>query len=168
MPHTFRHRLSLAITALAVAAVAHSTAGAQSMPGGFGGERGGHGGRRGGIGPATSPAAGDAAKRFEEMASLKSALAHVDGLSHAQKDSLKHVEATYKADFKQYGVAAKKLFAGAGAAPNPDEYKKLEEGAHTLRADELAAARAVLATDAQRATFDANVAAMREPRRSGA
>ena len=147
---------TLAILSFASAAVARA-----QYPGGAGGGAGRGTPRSPGN---RTPPGPNMAKRFEEMSSLKRALKGVKGLSKAQKDSLKRIESTYKDRFHGYGNAAKKLTEDAGATgsrPSIEEMRKLRDGAETLHERELAEARAVLSTDEQRQTFDANVAAMR-------
>jgi len=137
---------------------------AQGYPGGGGGRPGSGGGPRPAGGRAPAPGT-NMAKRFEEMSSLKRALKGVKGLSKAQKDSLKRIEATYKERFRGYGNAVKKLTESAAAAGTPsniEEMRKLRDGAETLQQRQFAEARAVLSTDEQRAVFDANVATIRE------
>ena len=165
-PHPFR--VATALSALALLVMIASPAHAQGGMGGVGGMGRGGGregeGRRPGMG--RGAAGRDVARRFEEMGSLKDVLKHVDGLGKAQKDSLKRLEKHYTESFEGYGKQAKTMFAAAdsGARPDMEEMRRLRDDALNLRRQELADARAGLATDAQRAAFDANVQRLEEER----
>lgn len=166
-------RLVSPLAALLLALAVSSTAGAQGFPGGGGGMGPGGGGRGGRGGRGGQPPGGmradrgaELAKRLERMASLDDATKGVEGLDRTQKDSLKRIEARYGEHFKGYGREARRLFESASdGPPDTEAMRKLQDGARTLREEELAAARAVLRTDAQRARFDANVAAQQEAER---
>jgi hypothetical protein len=142
---------------------------AQGFPGGGmggGGGRGRGGGGRGGRGGAEAkgqqgPNSGDVAKQMEELASLDRALRDVPNLDGQKKDSLKAIEGTYGRIFKSYAIAARNKVDSAHAAggmPDMDDLRSLRLAADSVRDRELVVARAVLATDEQRARFDQNVA----------
>jgi hypothetical protein len=137
--------------------------------GGMGGGRGRGGGGRGGrSGGETSgprgPSSDDVAKQYEELASLDRALHDVPDLGRQQKDSLKAIEDSYGKIFKSYAIAARTKVDSARAAggmPDVDDMRRLRLDADGVHGRELVAARAVLATDEQRARFDGNVADIR-------
>ena len=116
-------------------------AGAQGGPPGGGPPGGMGGGRR-------SP---------DAMALLEKALAGVDGITALQKDSLDKIEAAYKAKFTTATAAMREAMMSGGGPPDMAAMTKMREGTRAIRAEELAAARAVL-TAAQFAKFDENVA----------
>jgi hypothetical protein len=106
------------------------------------------------------PNSADFAKQFEEMASLKKALDKVPDLSGQQKDSLQKLEHRYGEIFKSYGIAARNKVDSARAndgAFDADAIHTLRQSADSVQGAELALARGVLATDAQRTRFDLNV-----------
>lgn len=149
-----------------------AVAGAQGYPGGgaMGGGRGGPG-APGGHGGRGGPDAAGVEKRFTDLASLKEATRDIDGLSKAQKDSLKRIESHYHNQLAGYGKAARKMVEGAqgdanagasSAPPDMSELRRLQADAMGVRREEFEAARAVLTSDAQRAKFDANLSSMRE------
>jgi hypothetical protein len=147
---------------VAGAAPAAQAQGGMGGMGGMGGRGGGRGGPGGQGGSRVSPVAGEMAKHFEQMASLKPVLkdVKVDG---AAKDSLRNIEKAYKPRFKDYGDHLKKLFEG-DRPPAFEEIRKLHDGARTLQDDEFAAARAVIA-ESERDQFDRNVTALRDEER---
>jgi hypothetical protein len=135
--------------------------------GGFGGPGGGMGGGHGhgNHNMSSNSSAPDVSKHFEEMASLKDALKHVDGLSSDQKQSLQEIEHGYTKSFKALGHEAQDLVDSAHAAqqrPDPVRMDTLRQQAKQFRDDELGAAREILGTDAQRDQFDKNVAQIHE------
>jgi hypothetical protein len=125
-------------------------------PGGMGGGRG-----HGNHGMSSNSSAPDVSKHFEEMASLKDALKHVDGLTGDQKQSLQEIEHGYTKSFKALGHEAQDLVDSAHVAqvrPDPVRMDTLRQQAKQFRTDELGAAREILTTDTQRDQFDKNVA----------
>jgi len=105
------------------------------------------------------------AKHFEELASLKAALKHVDGLTNDQKQSLTDIEHSYSKPFKSLGGQAQQLIDSAHAAherPDRTRMDSLHQQGKQLRDQEVAAAREILGTDTQRDQFDHNVAQLRE------
>jgi hypothetical protein len=155
------------VTIAAHPASAHAQGG---MGGGMGGGFGGPGGMGGGHGHgnhgmSANSSAPDVSKHFEAMASLKDALKHVDGLTGDQKQSLQEIEHGYTKSFKALGKEAQDVVDSAHAAqqrPDPVRMDTLRQQAKQFRDDELAAAREILSTDAQRDQFDKNVAQIRE------
>jgi hypothetical protein len=131
--------------------------------GGMGGGGGGHG--RGGQGMSHTSSAPDVSKHFEELGSLKAALKHIDGLTNDQKQSFSDIEHSYSKPFKSLGAQAQQLVDSAHAAQQrPDRIRmdSLHVQAKQLRDQEVAAAREILSTDAQRTQFDSNIAQIRE------
>ena len=169
MRHSRTIWLAAAPAALALMLLIAPSAGAQGFP--SGGDAPRRGGPRG-AGPVGGPPAGasrdpgaEVARRFEQMASLKAALRHVDDLTDAQKDSLERIEDVVREELQDYGKAARSIVEAATARNAPPDtalMRGITDGARKVRDRELAAARTVLATDAQRAAFDANVATLRE------
>jgi hypothetical protein len=147
-------------TIVALPLIASAQGGMGGMgPGGMGGHgRGGHGMPRGSSAP-------DAAKHFEELASLKAALKHVDGLTKDQKQSFDDIEHSYSKPFKSLGGQAQQLIDSAHAAherPDRTRMDSLRQQAKHLRDQEVAAAREILSTDPQRDQFDRNIAQLLE------
>jgi hypothetical protein len=170
---SYTHRpggdLRVAVTAGLVAfvtlAVLPVIAVAQGGMGGMGGAGGGMGGRgRGGQGMSHNSSAPDVSKHFEELASLKAALKHVDGLTNDQKQSFTDIEHSYSKPFKSLGAQAQQLVDSAHAAherPDRTRMDSLHQQAKQLRDQEVAAAREILSTDPQRDQFDRNLAELR-------
>jgi len=148
-----------AVVALAaVPRPAVAQGGAMGPPG-----MGGHG--RGEFGQQPNAPAPNVSKHFEEMASLKEVLKHVDGLNKDQKDAFGQIERGYTKSFKPLGEAAQQVLDNAHAAherPDPQRMDSLRTQAKQLRTDELAAARDILTTDPQRTQFDQNVAQVQQ------
>jgi hypothetical protein len=157
--------MTCVVVAAVAAAVVPNSASAQYGGRGGRGGGGGRGGRSGGEaqGP-RGPSSGDLAKPYEEMASLDRALNDVPDLGRQQRDSLKAIEDTYGRIFKSYAIAARNKVDSARAAggmPDMEDMRRLRLDADGVHARELAAARAVLTTDEQRARFDGNVSDIR-------
>jgi hypothetical protein len=147
----------IATAALPVGAVAQG--GAMGPPG-----MGGHGGR-GEFGKQPNAPAPNVSKHFEEMASLKEVLKHVDGLNKDQKDAFGEIERGYTKSFKPLGQEAQQVVDSAHAAhdrPDPERMDSLRKAAKQLRDDELTATRQILTTDPQRNQFDQNVAQIQQ------
>lgn len=156
-----------ALAALPVLALAQGGMGGGGMGGGGFGGPGGMGGRHGhgNHNMSSSSSAPDVSKHFEELASLKDALKHVDGLSGDQKQSLQEIEHGYTKSFKALGQQAQQVVDSAHAAqtrPDPVRMDTLRQQAKQFRDDELGAARQILTTDPQRDQFDKNVAQIHE------
>ena len=116
-------------------------------------------------------------RRFAALAELKPVLKNVKGLDKAQKDSIARIEKRYREILRGYGAAIGRAMdqrrapdatrpnaAGGAELPDParDAVQRLMDDAQKLLVEEAVAVRAVLNTDAQRATFDANLEANRE------
>lgn len=149
---------ALATAALTTRAEAQRGGGGGS--GGFGG--GGFGGRRG---AAEGQRSGDdmgrrIEKRYEEMGELKPVLKNVS-VEKSAKDSIGHIEKTYKERLHDYGKSARKMMEAArengGGAPDMTAFRRLRVDAQGLQDEEYAEVRKLLAED-QRAAFDRNVA----------
>ncbi len=96
------------------------------------------------------------AKQFEEMAATKPVLEGVR-IEKSARDSVAHIETSYRYAFRSYGRAMQKLLDGA---PDATAISQLRDDASKLQDREYATLRDLIATD-QRARFDQNVAAMR-------
>ncbi len=95
------------------------------------------------------------------MALLERPLTGVDALTAAQKDTLARIETTYKAKFTTASTAMREAMMAArqsGGPPDMAAMMKMRDGMTAMRAEELAAARAVL-TATQHPKFDENVKA---------
>jgi hypothetical protein len=152
----------LALASIALPVIATAQGGGM---GGFGSPGGMPGRGRGGFGKSHNSSAPDVAKHFEEMASLKAALKHVDGLTNDQKLSVADIERGYGKSFKELGHEAQQLVdSGHAAHGSPDRARmdSLRQKAKRQRDEELAAARNILSTDPQRDQFDRNLAQLRE------
>ena len=163
----FRHALgSISLIAAVVMLVPVSRAAAQRGGGGAGGDAGFGGGRGAQRAPRPEASPEDMARRFErqfeEMASLKPVLKDVK-LEKPAKDSIGHIEKTYKEHLRDYGKSVGKLLETArasGAPPEPGAMRRLRADAVGLQDAEFAEVRTLLADD-QRATFDKNIVDMR-------
>jgi len=110
------------------------------------------------------PGASDAAREMERRGSLDDAMRKVPELTSAQKDSVRALEKMFGASFKSYAALLKATLDAprpAGAGPDLRAHGLLRMSADSTRNAELAAARALLTTDAQREVFDRNVAELR-------
>ena len=136
---------------------------------------GGHGGHGHGSEMGSNSSAPNVSKHFEDLASLKDAVKHIDGLTKDQKDAFPEIERGYSKLFKPLGAQAQQIVDSAHAAhERPDRHRmdSLHAQAKDLRDREFAAARNILTTDTQRDQFDRNVAQIHEDeanlaRRSG-
>lgn len=127
-------------------------------PGGGGG-MGGHGHK--GMNSSNNASAPNVSKHFEDLASLKDALKHVDGLTKDQKDAFPEIERGYLKLLKPLGQEAQQIVDSAHTAhdrPDRQRMDSLRRAGKDLRDREFAAARNILATDPQRDQFDRNVA----------
>jgi hypothetical protein len=150
---------SVSIAAAPSLATAQGGMGGGMGGGGMGGGgMGGHGHR--GQGPSSNSTPPDVSKHFEELASLKPVLKHVDGLTNDQKQGFSDIEHSYNKPFKALGSQAQQVVDSAHAAqvrPDRVQMDSLHQKAKQLRDQEFAAARALLSTDPQRDQFDHNV-----------
>ena len=102
------------------------------------------------------------AKQFEDMAATKPVLKDVR-VEKGAKDSVAHIETSYRYAFRSYGRAMQKLLDDARAqneAPDATAITQLRDDARKLQDREYSALRDLIATD-QRAKFDQNVATAR-------
>jgi hypothetical protein len=152
----------LASAILILPASAH----AQRRGGGMGGgSRGPMGGQHGIGDQAQGPSSAEMEHRMEERASLGDAIHKVPDLTGTQKDSIKALEKKYEEVFKSYGIAIRSEIdsaRSAGGQPDVRSMAMLRMTADSTRDVEVAAARAVLTSDAQRTKFDQNLAEIRE------
>ena len=150
---------------LAACFAAPLTAHAQRRGGGGAGNGGPLGGPPG-IGDAQGgPSSADIERRMTERASLGDAVHKIPDFTNAEKDSVKALENWYHDVFRSYGVAARAQMDSArasGSMPDMRAMGMIREEADSTRAAELAAARKILTTDAQRAKFDQNVKEIEE------
>ena len=153
----------LASPVLAATLSAQGGMGGGGMGGGFG-SPGGMGGRgHRGFGQSNSSAP-NVSKHFEDLASLKDALKHVDGLNKDQKSGFEDIEHSYQPRFKSMGHDAQQIVDSAHTAHERPDHQRLDSlrlQAKRLRDEELGAARALLSTSPQRDRFDSNVAQIR-------
>jgi hypothetical protein len=162
--------------AAAVATAAPATR-AEAQRGGGGGSGGfGGGGFRGRRGAPEGQRSGDdmgrrIEKRYEDMADLKPVLKNVS-VAKSTKDSIGHIEKTYKERLHDYGKRARKMMEAAredrGSA-DMSAFRRLRVDAQGVQDEEYAEVRKLLAED-QRAAFDRNIADHRaaEEKRVGA
>jgi hypothetical protein len=132
---------------------------------GGGGSRGPLGGQPGIGDLQQGPSSAEMEHRMEERASLGDAVHKVPDLTDAQKDSIKKIERHYGDVFKSYGIAVRAQMdsaRNAGGQPDFRAMSMLRMTADSTRDVEVAAARALLTSDAQRAKFDQNLAEIRE------
>jgi len=103
----------------------------------------------------------EAVREMERRGSLDDAMRKIPDVTGAQKDSIKALEKRYGQSFKAYAVLLKTTLDAprpAGTRPDVRTLGLLRLTADSTRTAELAAARALLTTDAQRDVFDRNVA----------
>ena len=98
------------------------------------------------------------ANRFERMAELRPALQRLD-LSQEQRDSLGRIELSFGNRLQEIARTVRAFYANG--RPPVDSLRTLQRNAAAVRDDEWATARAYL-PETMRATFDANVARIRE------
>ena len=111
------------------------------------------------------PSSADMERRMQERASLGDAVHKVPDLTDAQKDSIKALEKQYGEVFKSYGIAMRSQMDSARSAGGQPDFRAmamLRMTADSTRDAEVAAARAVLTSDAQRTKFDQNLAEIKE------
>jgi hypothetical protein len=136
--------------------------------GGMGGGSMGRGplGGQPGIGDQQQgPSSAEMERRMEERASLGDAVHKVPDLTDAQKDSIKALERKYGEVFKSYGIAVRSQMdsaRNAGGQPDFHSMALLRMTADSTRDVEVAAARALLTSDAQRTKFDQNLVEIKE------
>ena len=102
---------------------------------------------------------------MEERASLGDAVHKLPDFTDAEKDSIRKIEKHYGEVFKSYGIALRSQMDSARAAGGQPDYRSmaiLRMTADSTRDAEVAAARALLTSDAQRTRFDQNLAEIRE------
>ena len=102
------------------------------------------------------------AKQFEEMAATKPLLKDLR-VEKGIRDSVAHIETSYRYAFRSYGRAMQKLLDDArtqNEAPDATAITQLRDDARKLQDREYGALRDLIAPD-QRAKFDQNVAAVR-------
>jgi hypothetical protein len=133
---------------------------------GGGGGAGGPLGGPPGIGDAQAgPSSADMERRITERASLGDAVHKIPDFTDAEKDSVKALEKWYHDVFRSYGIAMRAQMDSARASeamPDMRAMGVIREEVDSTRAAELAAARKILTSDAQRAKFDQNVAEITE------
>lgn len=101
---------------------------------------------------------------MEERASLGDAVHKVPDLTNAQKDSIKALEKRYGEVFKSYGIAVRSEMDSARSAGGQPDFRAMSMmrmTADSTRDAEVAAARALLTSDAQRTKFDENLVEIR-------
>lgn len=156
-------RIALAAAVVALLPLSH----ADAQRGGGGGARGGSdagfGGGRGALRQRPESGPEDMAQRFqrqfEDMAELKPVLKDIK-LEKPAKDSINHLEKTYKERLRDYGKSAGKMLEAAraaGATPEPGAMGRLRTDARGMQEEEYGEVRKLL-TEEQRATFEKNVA----------
>ena len=151
----------LASALLVLPASAH----AQRRGGMGGGTRGPLGGQPGIGDQQQGPSSAEMEKRMEERASLGDAVHKVPDLTGAQKDSIKALEKKYGDVFKSYGIAMRTQMDSARSAGGQPDFRSmamLRMTADSTRDVEVAAARKLLTSDAQRTKFDQNLAEIKE------
>jgi hypothetical protein len=154
--------VALASALLVLPASAH----AQRRGGGTGASNRGPMGGQPGIGDMQQgPSSADMERRMQERASLGDAVHKVPDFTNAQKDSIKALEKKYAEVFKSYGIAMRSQMDSARSAGGQPDFRSmamLRMTADSTRDVEVAAARAVLTSDAQRTKFDQNLAEIKE------
>jgi hypothetical protein len=154
-------RPSLILLASALV-VLPASAQAQRRGGGMGGPMGG----QPGIGDQQQgPSSAEMERRMEERALLGDAVHKVPDLTDAQKDSIKKIEKHYGDVFKSYGIAMRSQMDSARSAGGQPDFRSvamLRMTADSTRDAEVAVARALLTSDAQRTKFDQNLVEIRE------
>lgn len=155
------------LTAILIAStivVLPTSAHAQRGRGGMGGGSMGRGplGGQPGIGDQQQgPSALEMERRMQERASLGGVVHKLPDFTDAEKDSIKAIEKRYFEVFKSYGIAVRSQMDSAKSAGGQPDFRMmamLRMTADSTREAEVAAARAVLTSDAQRTKFDQNVA----------
>jgi hypothetical protein len=104
-------------------------------------------------------------RRMEDRASLGDAVHKVPDLTDAQKDSIKALEKKYGEVFRSYGIAMRSQMDSARAAGGEPDFRSmamLRMTADSTRDVEVASARKLLTSDAQRTKFDQNLAEIKE------
>ncbi len=154
--------VALASALLVLPASAHA-----QRRGGMGGEGMGRGplGGQPGIGDQQKGNTADVQRAMEERASLGDAVHKVPDLTNPQKDSIKALEKKYGEVFRSYGIAMRSQMDSARAAGGQPDFHSmamLRMTADSTRDVEVAAARALLTSDAQRTKFDQNIAEIKE------
>jgi len=102
---------------------------------------------------------------MQERASLGDAVHKIPDFTDAQKDSIKKLEKKYGEVFKSYGIAMRSQVDSARSAGGQPDFRAmsmLRLTADSTRDVEVAAARAVLTSDAQRTKFDQNLTEIKE------
>lgn len=153
----------LASALLVLPASAH----AQRRGGGTGASNRGPLGGPPGIGDQQQqgPSPAEMERRMQERASLGDVVHKIPDFTDAQKDSIKKLEKKYGEVFKSYGIAMRSQMDSARSAGGQPDFRAmgmLRMTADSTRDAEIAAARAVLASDAQRTKFDQNLTEIRE------
>jgi len=153
----------LASALLVLPASAH----AQRRGGGSGASNRGPLGGQPGIGDQQQqgPNSAEMERRMQERASLGDAVHKIPDFTDAQKDSIKKLEKKYGEVFKSYGIAMRSQVDSARSAGGQPDFRAmsmLRLTADSTRDAEVAAARAVLASDAQRTKFDQNLTEIKE------
>jgi hypothetical protein len=106
----------------------------------------------------------EAVRELERRGSLGDAMRKVPDVAGAQNDSVRALEKSYGQPFRSYAVLLKTTLDAsrpAGRGPDLRALALLRLTADSTRTAELAAARSLLTTDAQREIFDRNVADLR-------
>ena len=154
----------LASALLVLPASAH----AQRRGGGMGASNRGPLGGQPGIGDQQQqqgPSSAEMERRMQERASLGDAVHKIPDFTDAQKDSIKKLEKKYGDVFKSYGIAMRSQMDSARSAGGQPDFRAmsmLRLTADSTRDAEVAAARAVLTSDAQRTKFDQNLTEIKE------
>jgi len=152
----------LASALLVLPASAH----AQRRGGGSGASNRGPLGGQPGIGDQQQgPNSAEMERRMQERASLGDAVHKIPDFTDAQKDSIKKLEKKYGEVFKSYGIAMRSQVDSARSAGGQPDFRAmsmLRLTADSTRDVEVAAARAVLTSDAQRTKFDQNLTEIKE------
>jgi hypothetical protein len=118
-----------------------------------------------GIGDQQRGNTADVQRLMEERASLGDAVHKVPDLTGGQKDSIKALEKRYGEVFRSYGIAMRSQMDSARSAGGQPDFRSmamLRMTADSTRDAEVAAARTLLTSDAQRAKFDQNIAEIKE------
>ncbi|HEX7981289.1 MAG TPA: hypothetical protein VF461_21950, partial [Gemmatimonadaceae bacterium] len=139
---------------------------AQRRGGGMGGSSRGPMGGQPGIGDLQQgPSSAEMERRMQERASLGDVVHKVPDLTDAQKDSIKALEKRYGEVFKSYGIAMRSQMDSARSAGGQADFRSmamLRMTADSTRDVEVASARKLLTSDAQRAKFDQNLVEIKD------
>jgi hypothetical protein len=111
------------------------------------------------------PSSAEMERRMQERASLGAVVHKLPDFSDAEKDSIKAIEKKYGEVFRSYGIAVRTQMDSAKLAGGQPDFRTmamLRMTADSTRDVEVAAARAVLTSDAQRTKFDQNLAEIKE------